>query len=111
MCTTLLYSGVEYLSIYLFKNNPMELHKVDFMTGYRRLITNLISQKVESGRLQENRDTYYKNHGDFTSSFIVLHGTYSAKFLLFGLKKPDFPPKKVTTKINVVINLLPWTGR
>ena len=111
MCTTLLYSGVEYLSIYLFKNNPTGLHKVDFMTGYRRLITNLISQKVESGRLQENRDTYYKNHGDFTSSFIVLHGTYSAKFLLFGLKKPDFPPKKVTTKINVVINLLPWTGR
>ena len=100
MCTTLLYSGVEYLSIYLFKNNP----------GYRRLITNLISQKVESGRLKENRDTYYKNHGHFTSSFIVLHGTYSAKFLLFGLKKPDFPPKKVTTKINVVINLLPWTG-
>ena len=38
MCTTLLYSGVEYLSIYLFKNNPTELHKVDFMTGYRRLI-------------------------------------------------------------------------
>ena len=101
MCTTLLYSGVEYLSIYLFKNNPTELHKVDFMTGYRRLITNLISQKV---------DTYYKNHGHFTSSFIVLHGTYSAKFLLFGLKKPDFPAKKVTTKINVVINLLPWTG-
>ena len=42
MCTTLLYSGVEYWSIYLFKNNPTELHKVDFMTGYRRLITNLI---------------------------------------------------------------------
>ena len=92
MCTTLLYSGVEYLSIYLFKNNPTGLHKVDFMTGYRRLITNLISQKVESGRLQENRDTYYKNHGHFTTSFIVLHGTSSAKFLLFGLKKTGFSP-------------------
>ena len=45
MCTTLLYSGVEYLSIYLFKNNPTGLHKVDFMTGYRRLITNLIISK------------------------------------------------------------------
>ena len=110
MCTTLLYSGVEYLSIYLFKNNPTGLHKVDFMTGYRRLITNLISQKVESGRLQENRDTYCKNHGDFTSFFIVLHGTYSAKFLLFGIKKMDFPSKKVRTKINVVTNLLLWTA-
>ena len=94
MCTTLLHSGVEYLSIYLFKNNPTGLHKVDFMTGYRRLITNLISQKVESGRLQENRDTYLKNHGDFTSSFIVLHGTNSAKFLLFGLKKKQIFPLK-----------------
>ena len=110
MCTTLLYSGVEYLSIYLFKNNPTGLHKVDFMTGYRRLITYLTSQKVESGGLKKNRDTYYKNHGDFTSSFIVPHGTYSAKFLLFGLKEMDFPPKKVRTKINVVINLLLWTG-
>ena len=64
---------------------------------------------MESGGLQENRDTYYKNHGDFTSSFIVLHGTYSAKFLLFEIKKMDFPPKKVRTKTNVVINLLLWT--
>ena len=110
MCTTLFYSGIDYLSVYLFENNPTGLHKLDFMTGYRRLITNLISQKVESGRLQENRDTYYKKHGHFTSSFIVLHGTYSAKFLLFGFKKPDFSPKKVRTKINVVINLLLWTG-
>jgi len=65
---------------------------------------------VKSGGLQENRDTYYKNYGDFTSSFIVLHGTYSAKFLLFGIKKRDFPPKRVRTKINVVTNLLLWTG-
>ena len=110
MCTTLLYSGVDYLSVYLFKNNPTRLHKVDFMTWYRRLITNLISQKVESGGLRENRDTYYKNHGDFTSTFIVLHGTYSAKFLLSGIKKMDFSPKKVTTKINVLTNLLLWTA-
>ena len=64
---------------------------------------------MESGGLQENRDTYYKNHGDFTSSFIVLNGTYSAKFLLFELKKMDFPPKKMRTNTNVVINLLLWT--
>ena len=36
MCTMLFYGSVGYLSVYLFKNNPTGLHKVDLVIGNRR---------------------------------------------------------------------------